>query len=80
MDDSSSAKIILFPSRGGMAPPPASVPPTERLSAALSALSAALAEQQQAIQSWREAMTDLANCMRALGAKAGSTAAAKRSL
>jgi hypothetical protein len=75
MDQLTSAEIILFPGRQVAAP---SVAPTERLSNALSALSAALAEQQQAVQKWREAMTDLANCMRALGGAPSGTEAAER--
>jgi len=64
-----SAEIILFPTDRLSTPfygPAAPCPPDERLSTALKTLSAALAEQQQAVQRWRDAMAELAACMRTL--------------
>ena len=78
MSEPISAEIILFPARHKISPPSLPLAPTERLSNALTALSAALAEQQRAIQRWREAMTDLANCMRALGGDLTASEAAER--
>jgi hypothetical protein len=80
MDQSITAEIILFPTRQIAAPSTLALAPTERLSNALTALSVALAEQQQAVQRWREAMTDLANCMRALGGDLSATKIAEHSV
>jgi hypothetical protein len=77
MNQSVGAEIILFPGRRPSAPS-SPLAPTERLSNALTALSAALTEQQQAILRWREAMTDLANCMRTLGGDLSAVEAAER--
>jgi hypothetical protein len=65
-----TADIIPFPSTRLSTPfygPAIRFSPDDRLNIALKTLSAALAEQQRAIQNWRDAMAELAVSMRALG-------------
>jgi uncharacterized coiled-coil protein SlyX len=69
MADRASADIIPFPMSRLSAPhgsPAATVASEDRLSAALKALSLALAEQQEAVQRWRDALAELATSMRTL--------------
>jgi hypothetical protein len=66
MTDTITAQIIPFPARH-----PVGDVSTERLSAAMASLSAALVEQHLAILRWRQAMDDLSGCMRTLSTGMG---------
>jgi hypothetical protein len=72
------ADIIPFPSTRSSAAPASHLvpgPSDQRLSTALHALSKALAEQQEAVQRWRDALVELAASMRALGGDPAKEAA-----
>jgi uncharacterized coiled-coil protein SlyX len=73
-----SADIIPFPMTRLSAPdasPAATISSEDRLSTALSALSHALAEQQEAVQRWRDALAELAASMRTLSGHLAKTSA-----
>ena len=63
MDEQVSATIIPFPVRRPTGLPQS----TERLAESLRSLSAALADQRDALQRWRDALADLSAKMQAVG-------------
>ena len=68
MDQPVSATIIPFPVRSRGTDAPQS---TERLSESLRSLSAALTEQRNALQRWREALAELSDKMNTMSVPTG---------
>ncbi len=71
MDEPVSATIIPFPVRPRPDPVSGPVQSTERLSESLRGLSAALAEQRDALQRWRDALAELSAKMQSMGGTTG---------